>query len=292
MLPDGTGFPSPAQFMETVLACQVVDTRTTRGFSYRDGGLPTTYLWTLDAVQGFQIPKRDVPDGVKVEYPDGESVSPVDERYALPLETTPSLVETPVPYLLGKHCETLESKDALILRGLGVGPHLSLIGPEVVEIEAEKPDATNWGPGRLGGFARLAGSAMWALDTFADAPKDIGYFIQYRFHAQSGGLRRLWVREWVGSVRAGCRWRVNEGPWHRVPRDRPPTDAEPVGFWPSHVEGVVRFGWQNYGEAEIQRGENLLEIQVRAGDAAPGRFALFMDKLLFAPDYYRPKGRE
>ena len=208
-----------------------------------------------------------------------------------------------MPWIGLGHRDTENWRSALVLTGVAPEDLKKSLGkpgplrrvPEVapnIWIEAEDADTSNFNLGRIGAMTRLFGGAFWGLETNV-IPPGSGYFAKYTFNARKAGPHYLYVREWIN--RCGCRWRINGGEWSNMTNDdmsdeKKKLDVTFCGPWATMSGGgnKIRFAWYRYGQAELKKGKNTLEIEVTREHLRSGRYMKYLDSLVLTTDDVKP----
>ena len=110
-----------------------------------------------------------------------------------------------------------------------------------------------------------------------------GLLLKYDVTAGSGGPYDLWARIGWFTARADFEWRLNNGPWHRVPNTYATINLMKLGFF-------CEVSWARLGEVSLMPGNNRLEILYPKVADPKERMLVAIDCLAFVDGPFSPEG--
>lgn len=260
------------------------------GFSYRDGGEWITVLDIASTSHSFNYFPGTVggtsarpieyviltkPGGkLDARYPDGTPAGEVEGGKLLirltPQDTT--LVRANLPWAPeGIMVDSLHSRDSVIIRS-SFELQASDFKPrkqgtqqaksDAIIVEGEMPIAHNWNYSRMGGMTKLSRAACLVLETAVPPPAGTGWYASWKFKVEKAGDYEFWIHENLLSISSPCEWRIDDGPWRRVPTTLVPRDITVVTFYNALEDTRQIFAWYHYGNVRLTKGEHALIIRV------------------------------
>ena len=159
--------------------------------------------------------------------------------------------------------------------------------PACVWLEAERPDEANheapdWShPVLSGPEQKWVQLALNFGQAHQDLPAD-GLVLTYRFQVEAAGPYAFWTRVGYEWARTRMRWRIDDGPWHEVPKDRVTTNLMGIGLW-------CEVAWLKNGLVDLAAGRHTVTLRFprpEAQEDANGkeqkpRFLVGLDCLAF-----------
>ncbi len=283
----------PFNFFEDILQARVLRLGDLwQGFTFERDQRPVVYLWPRGEIASV---KMHFPflSRVSVQYPDGEHVpGPQRKRRLDAMLVSPKwvLINTPQRGVEGPHVDSFTVRHVLVVEGASPGlferacTGQSPPPEDVVLIEAENPQGSNFNFGRMDGLPQLSKQAFHLLESFVPPSPDTGYFSQYVFSVSRKGLYSLWVRERYLLFQSPCVWRVDGGDWQTTPSTIVPTRSETGLLWNLFDDDAGMFGWYKYAELNLAKGDHLLEFRVDKPRSEDGKYCKGMDLISLLKD--------
>lgn len=110
-----------------------------------------------------------------------------------------------------------------------------------------------------------------------------GIQLRYEFEVRRGGPRRLWARVGWFAARAAFQWRIDDGPWSKVPADYATTNLMELAFF-------CEVSWADLGRVDVARGKHALELRYPKVTEAGKRMLVALDCLALVADKFVPEG--
>lgn len=292
-MPDKGKTKGIESFFEDVLQARVLRTGDSwQGFSFQRDRRPVVTIWPRGEMASMQM--RFPPfSRVSVRYPDGEHVPGPERKKRLEaMLVSPKWVLTNAPQsgVEGPHVDSFTVRHVLVIEGAtsdSVEKACRETSPppkDVVLIEGERSERTNFNFGRMDGLPQFSEQAFHLLETYNPPPADTGYFAQYAFRAPTAGLYALWVRERYLLFQSPCLWRLDGGDWQATPSRIVPTRAETGLLWSLFDDDAGMFGWYKYAEVQLSKGNHLLEFRVDKPRPEDGKYCKGIDLISFLKD--------
>ena len=162
----------------------------------------------------------------------------------------------------------------------GVSSSTSLAEDDFVWQEAENFSSTNlseddyWTGSERAPL--LSGDKLVAAVFKAEAAKNRpegGYVLQYELNVPQNDTYDLWMRVGMEWIRAPFEWRIDDGPWHEAPADKPTTNV-------MELERYNEIAWLDVGRVKLKQGGH--NLTVRYDRVQPDRNDLWISLDCFA----------
>lgn len=219
---------------------------------------------------GILIDSIDAKDSVIIEGLPLSSATPKEAASAALDEARKSLARVPVT-----HTGSLERVIATAENHFNRGAYAQTVAAATdgldewfrrntpyIWIEAEDYKASNFNYSKMGGITPCSGAAIIALQTAVEPPLGNGWYASYEFDAPEDGTYQLWLRENYLSFSSPSSYRIDDGPWVRVPNTLVPHDSAVVALYNALEDTRQVFAWYHYGEVQLKRGKHTITFRV------------------------------
>ena len=163
-----------------------------------------------------------------------------------------------------------------------------------IEPPANKPDERGFGFGGWGRTELISQGSMLHLQIGADQVAERlgadGAIFGYSFTVEHADSYAIWARIGYEQVRSPFDWKVDDGDWTELPKDRPTIDVVPLKRWND-------LAWVKLGDMRLDAGRHTLSFRHRPyttvdrrGNEKQGRILHMLDAICIHAGEFRPNG--